>query len=120
MKNPPYYHICVYQNVATVVDKNVYFDSELYFDCNNCDDANFNLTSGVYTNGWPGTYTVTWDLTAQDSYGDRFKSIYLKKNGVKIEESRHYSQYSAYTGFVEEQGKLSLDSFTECLPELHF
>merc|ERR1719378_1360163 len=104
LKSPPVYHICVYQIETHATSSNVTFYKTLYSQCNNCQNANFNLTSGVYTNGWPGTYTVTWDLTAQDSYGDRFKSIYLKKNGVKIEESRHYSQYSAYTGFVEDQG----------------
>ena len=67
------------------------FDKELYSDCNMCDGeyenspANFDLASGVYTNGWPGTYTVTWDLHAGDSSGDDWVAIFMMKNGAMIE-----------------------------------
>ena len=91
------------------------FDREIYCDCNYCDDANFNLENGVYTNGWPGTYTVTWDLYAVDDHRDHLVEIYLKKNGDKIYESRHVSKYTGSSGLVDDQGELSLASLTECL-----
>merc|ERR1711915_803353 len=110
LKNPPYYHICVYQQNTDVTKSNVQFSKELYLDCNMCDGeegnspANFNLASGVYTNGWPGTYTVTWDLQADDDHGYSYVSIYLRKSDVLIEESHHYSRYTGSSGKVAEQG----------------
>merc|ERR1711915_583998 len=70
LKSPPVYHICVYQDYTGVTSSNMDFDKTLYSQCNDCQDANFNLTSGVYTNGWPGTYTVTRDLNAGDNHGN--------------------------------------------------
>merc|ERR1711915_477013 len=110
LKNPPYYHICVYQYFTSVTYSNVQFEKEVYSDCNMCDgeynntQANFDLASGVYTNGWPGTYTVTWDLYAIDDHGDSNVHIYLRKNDVNIEESRHISHYTGSSGGVLEQG----------------
>merc|ERR1711915_1112308 len=82
----------------------VQFEKTVYSQCNNCQNANFDLASGVYTNGWPGTYTVTWDLIAIDDAGDHGVQIYLKKNGEKIVESLHDSYYSGSSGRVEDQG----------------
>ena len=79
------------------------FDKVLYFDCNNCDGANFDLASGVYTNGWPGTYTVTWDLRAYGGNGEPTVNIYLRKNNENIEESRHLSYYTGGSGYVYDQ-----------------
>merc|ERR1719419_1839144 len=104
LKSPPVYHICVYQSYTTAKYSNVQFDKTLYSKCNNCQNANFDLASGVYTNGWPGTYTVTWDLIAYDNAGDRYVEIYLKKNGEKIVESTHYSVYSGSSGWAVDQG----------------
>jgi len=110
LKNPPHYHICVYQHFTSVRSSNVQFQKELYSDCNMCDGeegnspANFDLASGVYTNGWPGTYTVTWDLYAYNIHGNPIVSVYLRKNGVNIEESLHYSSYSGSSGLVRDQG----------------
>ena len=114
LKNPPYYHICVYNSWTNVKSSNVQFEKELYSVCNMCNGANFDLTSGVYTNGWPGTYTVTWDLIANDNAEEHEVLIYLRKNDVNIEESRHYSHYTGSSGGVGDQGILSFDSFTEC------
>jgi len=110
LKNPPHYHICVYQHFTSVRSSNVQFQKELYSDCNMCDGeegnspANFDLASGVYTNGWPGTYTVTWDLWAGDDHGEPWVEIYLQKNGVNIEESYHASVYTGSSGYVDDQG----------------
>merc|ERR1719378_667877 len=104
LKSPPVYHICVYQIETHATSSNVPFYKTLYSQCNNCQNANFDLASGVYTNGWPGTYTVTWDLTASDTAGDQAVRIYLKKNGEKIEESEHYSIYTGSSGYVRDQG----------------
>merc|ERR1711915_880176 len=98
------------QHDTSVTKSNVQFSKELYSDCNMCEGeegnspANFDLASGVYTNGWPGTYTVAWDLFADDDHGDSSAHIYLRKNGVNIGESRHISWYSGSSGRVTDQG----------------
>ena len=100
LKSPPVYHICVYQLGTYATSSNVPFEKTLYSQCNNCQNANFDLASGVYTNGWPGTYTVTWDLHARDYAGDSEVDIYVMKNGQRIEESRHASRYTGSSGRV--------------------
>merc|ERR1711915_637378 len=62
LKNPPYYHICVFLHEAAVSSEVLSFQKVLFNECNMCDDADFDLDTGVYINGWPGIYTVTWDL----------------------------------------------------------
>merc|ERR1711915_1016136 len=104
LKSPPVYHICVYQTYTSATSSNVPFEKTVYSQCNNCQNANFDLASGVYTNGWPGTYTVTWDLNADDGAGDHYVEIYLKKNGETIDESRHVSYYTGSSGDVSDQG----------------
>merc|ERR1719378_1864632 len=108
LKSPPVYHICVYQSYTTATSSNVDFEKTLYSQCNNCQNANFDLASGVYTNGWPGTYTVTWDLTALDDAGENWVDIYLKKNGEIIDESLHVSRYTGSSGWVDDQGGRTL------------
>ena len=106
LENSPYYHICVYQTYSNVKNANMPFDRELYFECNNCDEATFDLESGIYTNGWPGTYTVTWSLHSGMDHGDSGVQIFLRKNDENISESWHYSYYSGSSGQVIDQGKL--------------
>merc|ERR1719167_232508 len=104
LKSPPVYHICVYSSGTSATSSNVDFEKTLYSQCNNCQNTNFDLASGVYTNGWPGTYTVTWDLYANDDAGEQLADIYLKKNGEIIEESWHASWYTGSSGKVIDQG----------------
>ena len=104
LKDPPYYHLCVYQHGTDIDKSNIWFEKELYFTCNNCSQANFDLDSGVYTNGWPGTYTVTWSLMAGDNAGEPYVRILLKKNDQIIEESEHVSYYTGSSGYVTDQG----------------
>merc|ERR1711915_1253 len=111
LKNPPHYHICVYKHATNVNARMVSFDRVFYFDCNLCDDddynvhANFNLDDGVYTNGWPGTYTVTWDVRASNGYqGSKTIIIYLRKNGIDIPESEIFTYYSGPSGRAYDQG----------------
>ena len=120
LKNPPSYHICVFKGTTDVISSNIAFEKELYFSCNSCENATFDLESGVYTNGWPGTYTVTWDLIAADDARDPYVAIYMKKNGQEILETEHGSKYTGSSGYVFDQGKLCFASFTECLLKLHF
>merc|ERR1711915_370593 len=70
LKNAPFYHLCVYQSRTTAKSSVITFGKQLYMECNLCDDADFNLNTGVYTNGWPGTYTVSWNSLVQANHGN--------------------------------------------------
>merc|ERR1711915_172599 len=107
LKNPPHYHICVFLLRTTVSSQTMSFEKVLFNECNMCDNADFDLDTGVYKNGWPGIYTVTWDLYAKGIDG-KYVSIFLLKNGQRIDESRHFSQYYGSNGFMWEQGGRSL------------
>merc|ERR1719309_1631528 len=70
LSNPPFYHLCVYQGTYqsnTPSDMN--FSHAIYYDCNMCDDAHFDHNTGMYTNGWPGTYLVTWNALLEANHG---------------------------------------------------
>merc|ERR1711915_427036 len=103
LRNPPFYHLSVYQDKTTATSSVMTFDKTLYMECNFCDDADFNLNTGVYTNGWPGTYTVSWNswIRADHMHGS---IIHLHKNGQRIEEAIQMLHFSNDNGWMHEQG----------------
>merc|ERR1711915_1028110 len=103
LRNPPFYHLSVYQDLTTVISSVITFDKELYMESNFCVDADFNLNTGVYTNGWPGTYTVSWNSWVHaDLYNPTI--IYLRKNGQIINEAIQVSYFFNDNGYMYEQG----------------
>merc|ERR1711915_6518 len=105
LRNPPFYHLSVYQDKTTATSSVMTFDKTLYMECNFCDDADFNLNTGVYTNGWPGTYTVSWNSYTRSYHGHSATIIYLRKNGQIINEANQRSYFSsANGGYMYEQG----------------
>ena len=104
LENPPSYHMCAYQwkvykNSSVSV---ITYDKILYLSSHRCDEADVNLGTGVFTAGFPGTYTVTWALYASTNPLSRF---YLRKNGARIDESEHCS--SSTNGiWTYDQGKV--------------
>merc|ERR1711915_153615 len=104
LKNAPFYHLCVYQDFTNAEWDVIKFDKELYMECNLCDEANFNLNTGVYNNGWPGTYTVSWNSWVEAFHGNSPTIIYLRKNGKIIDEARQYSYLNNDNGWLGEQG----------------
>merc|ERR1711915_875653 len=105
LKNAPFYHLCVYQRSTSAKSSVMTFEKQLYMECNLCDDADFNLNTGVYTNGWPGTYTVSWNSWVMAYHGTNGARIYLRKNGQIINEAIQHSYFSRDNGgYMEEQG----------------
>merc|ERR1719419_1241940 len=105
LKNPPFYHLCVYQDKTAAKSSVMSFGKELYMECNFCDDADFNLNTGVHTNGWPGTYTVSWNAWLNKDPGHGSTIIHLRKNGQIISESEQYSYFGVGNGgYMKEQG----------------
>ena len=112
LKDPPHYHACVYQDTGYMSNWVIDFDKVLYTS-SNIDEADFDIKAGVFTSGWGGTYTVTWDLRADNNPKERAVELYLKKNGEVIPESHHKSHYEAsgYDGRVVDQGIFFLQNF---------
>merc|ERR1711915_551791 len=104
LRNPPSYHLCVYQSGTHAKSSVMTFEKQLYMECNFCDDADFNLNTGVYTNGWPGTYTVSWNSWVGAYHGHSTTRIFLRKNGQNINEARQYSRFDTDNGRMLEQG----------------
>ena len=84
LSNPPFYHMCLFQDHGYVNNHVINYDRILYLSSYRCDDANIDLNSGRFTAGFPGTYTVTWSLRARIYWRNR---IYLRKNKIQIKES---------------------------------
>merc|ERR1711915_457089 len=104
LRNPPFYHLCVYQDKTSAISSDITFDKELYMECNLCDEADFNLNSGVYTNGWPGTYLVSWNSWVEASHGHGDTNIHLRKNGQIINEAIQHASFHNDNGWMHEQG----------------
>ena len=88
LSNPPFYHMCLFQDHGYGNNHVINYDRILYLSSYQCDDANIDLKSGRFTAGFPGTYTVTWSLRAKNYWRS---VIYLRKNKTQIKESRHES-----------------------------
>jgi len=96
LRNPPFYHMCAYQDgvVSSSSTNVITYDKILYLSSYRCDEADVNLGTGVFTAGFPGTYTVTWALIADNDVNNH---IYLSKNGERIDESHQESASSGST-----------------------
>ena len=64
----------------------------------------FNTGSGQFTAGLDGVYSVSWDGIADVDKGENDVSIYLRKNGVKLQETQHWSNYNGDSGYIRDQG----------------
>ena len=80
--------------------------TSLLYSSTNQEDGGLDITTGVFTAPWGGSYTVSWDTSAELEHGE-LVDIYLNKNGNNIEESRHSSYYGG-NDYVSDQGKLLL------------
>ena len=79
--------------------------SSLLYSSTNTEGGYLDVATGVFSSPYPGSYTVTWSLLAKDGVGESIVEIYLRKNGQKIDETHHWSQYTGSNGHVWEQGK---------------
>merc|ERR1719369_364217 len=95
LKDQPYTFICASTYETLFFSSGIFSYSKLLYSSTNVDGADMNLSTGVFTAGWGGSYTVTYSLLAYD-YANKYNTYftaYLRKNGEKIEETRHVSRY---------------------------
>ena len=105
IRNPPFIHSCgSHYNELSITSQTIPYSSLLY-SSTNTEGGGLDISTGVFTCPWPGSYTVTWSLTADDDAGELYGVIYLRKNKRNIIESHHKSWYSGPSGHVYDQGK---------------
>ena len=103
MRNPPYMHACGYQGYTYIKSATIPYSTLLY-SSTNTEGGGLDIASGVFTSSWPGSYTITWSLQANNNPADNYVYIYLQHNGHNIQESEHFSFYSGVSGTVQDQG----------------
>merc|ERR1711892_429559 len=109
LKEPPFIHACgsTYLDNIHVVSQTIPYSTLLY-SSTNTEGGGLDMTTGIFSCPHPGSYTVTWSLSAGNDAGDRWVEIFLRKNGQNINESYHRSRYTGPSGAVYEQGGRSL------------
>ena len=85
IRAPPYIH-------ASASSGTIPFTSLLY-SSNNTEGGGLDITTGVFTAPWGGSYTVYWDTSAVMDSGENVR-IFLQKNGENIYNAVHYSFYN--------------------------
>merc|ERR1712179_230760 len=101
LRAPLYIHACGSHNDFLYGSMTIPYTSLLY-SSTNTEGGGLDITTGVFTAPWGGSYTVSWDTLAILDYGE-YVNIFLQKNGENIEESRHNSYYESNER-VQEQG----------------
>merc|ERR1711892_1053928 len=108
IRNPPFIHSCgSHYEYLSITSQTIPYNNLLY-SSTNTEGGGLDIARGVFTSPLAGSYTVTWSLAADDDAGDHSVVIYLRQNGQKIEESRHYSDYSGPSGQATNQGGRTL------------
>merc|ERR1711970_744335 len=109
LRDPPVAFACgwkdKFQHVSSMT---VTYDSLYYKRTNQwTEEGGLDITTGIYTTPYPGTYTVTYSLMSWVHYGNHI-GIHLRKNGAEILESFHRSDFNGASGYVQDQGGRSL------------
>merc|ERR1711936_721465 len=74
LKDPPYTFFCAHRGGTTISYATITYNKLLYSSTSIPDSATMDISSGIFTSGWGGTYTVTWSLNADA--GDNHVGIY--------------------------------------------
>merc|ERR1712083_11804 len=116
LRDSPFLHMCGSHYDLLSGSKTIPY-SKLFYSSTNTEGGGLDITSGVFTSPWGGSYTVTWSTSSWTLSGSG-NDIYLYKNSNKVEESRHYSVN--YNGaYVSEQGGRTLTLYLAMGDTLH-
>jgi len=108
LKESPWIYACAAQAYISTVAQTITYNN-LISASTNIGGPGLDVSTGVFTSGYPGDYTAAWSLRSDNDYHNDAVSIYLRKNGMSIAESYHWSQYGDSSGgFVGDQGGRTL------------
>merc|ERR1712215_206044 len=68
LKDPPYTFFCSFQHSTHISSQSITY-SKLLYSSTNVEGAAMSISTGVFTSGWPGSYTATWSLSADVDVG---------------------------------------------------
>merc|ERR1711915_594002 len=107
LRDPPVFFQCVFKAEENTNEKAVQYEREVYSRTNQFTvDGGMDLSSGIFTSPYPGTYTFTHSLYSHNENEDP-SYLHLRKNGDSIPESLHYSDIymgNEPGGVVSDQG----------------
>jgi len=108
LRDPPEIFYCGYKYDMNTTESIITYNS-LFYSRTNQETGGLDLSSGLFTAGYPGTYTVTWSLWSSNDFGDDKMVIYLYKNGKNLgDPSKQSSWYNGPSGYVRDFGGRSL------------
>merc|ERR1719347_1266582 len=96
LRAPPFIHACGSNTNLLSFQGQIIPYTSLLYSSTNTEGGGLDISTGVFTAPWGGSYTVYWDTNAYLDSGDSGERvvIYLQKNGESIQESQHYSKYT--------------------------
>ena len=103
LRNPPYCYFCASAYGSFKLTEATISYPKQFLSSTNVDGASLDISTGIFTAGYPGVYTVTWSLNVWWGGGDHRTYIDLLKNGKEIQEAEHES-----SGAANEQGGRTL------------
>merc|ERR1719347_2499504 len=105
LRAPPFIHACGSNTNLLSFQGQIIPYTSLLYSSTNTEGGGLDITTGVFTAPWGGSYTVYWDTSASLKYQDSgvYVDIYVQKNGVNIEESYNLSYYTGLNGFAFDQ-----------------
>merc|ERR1712179_182137 len=103
LRAPLYIHACGSHNDFLYGSMTIPYTSLLY-SSTNTEGGGLDITTGVFTAPWGGSYTVSWDASAYLEHGENV-DIFLQKNGENIEESHNVSRYFGDRFMNEQDGR---------------
>ena len=89
LKDIPYMYMCGFQTQVQQTETQTINYNQLFFSSTNTEDGGLDIATGVFTAPTPGTYTVTWSLTANAYQGFPWIDVFLRHNGEKIVHHYH-------------------------------
>ena len=124
LRDTPIIYYCGYRKAWSSHSTIEY--SSLFYSRSNQPTGGLDITTGVFTSPFPGTYRVTWSLFAENYAGEyrlqgivsvylilvgNSAEIYLYKNSERIDESLYWYNSAVYEdSFVRDQGGRTLVS----------
>merc|ERR1711970_1658114 len=94
IRDPPVFFQCAYTLHFTKDSSPIQYEKMFYSRTNQwTETGGINLSSGLWTSPYDGTYTITYSLQNGHSYGGRDIILHLRKNGQEIPETHHFSEF---------------------------
>ena len=107
MRNPPFAFQCGWQGGLVTAENSIITFERLSFSSLFGVAGGLDITTGVFTAGYNGVWTITYSTHSEQAGGDA-NSVYLFLNDNKIEESVHYTYNSGGPGYFQTLGSRTL------------